>query len=210
MEIQCYGANCISVTVGGARLVIDDTIADMGGKTVTKPGDVALFTRAHGPALPEVKLVIDRAGEYEVSDVSVYGIQAKAHIDDDKQKTAVMYKLIAKDIKVLVAGHISSKLKESELEAIGTVDVLIVPVGGNGYTLDPVGALEVIKEVEPKLVIPTFYADDKLSYEVPAQTLDQALQALGMEPTRVNKLKLKHADLPTDGTTQLVVLEKAS
>lgn len=208
MEIQFYGANCISVTVGGARLVIDDTIADMGGKPASKPGDVMLYTRAHGAAPDGVKLVIDRAGEYEVSDISVYGIQAKAHIDDDKQKTAVMYKLIAKDIRLLVAGHISSKLKESDLEAIGAVDVLVVPVGGNGYTLDPVGAMELIKEVEPKIVIPTHYADDKLSFEVPAQTLDQALQTIGNEPTRTTKLKLKHADLPTDGTFQVVVVEK--
>jgi hypothetical protein len=83
-----------------------------------------------------------------------------------------------------------------------------VPVGGNGYTLDPVGALELIKKVEPKLVVPTFYADDKLSYPMPAQTLDQALTTLGMEPNeRTAKLKLKHGDWAD--ITQLIVLEKA-
>jgi L-ascorbate metabolism protein UlaG (beta-lactamase superfamily) len=210
MDIQFHGANCVTITVGGARLVIDDTLAEMGGRTVAKAGDVVLYTRAHGTAPADAKLVIDRPGEYEVSDVSVYGIQAKAHIDEDKQRTATMYKLIAKDIRVLVAGHIASKLKESDLEAIGTVDVMIVPVGGNGFTLDPTGALELIKEIEPKLVIPTQYADDKLNFEVPAQTLEQALQGLGMEPKeRTAKLKLKHADLAVDDNTQLVVLEKS-
>jgi L-ascorbate metabolism protein UlaG (beta-lactamase superfamily) len=209
MDLQFYGANCVTITVGGARLVIDDSLAVMGGKPVAKAGDVLLYTHAHGAAPADAKLVIDRPGEYEVSDVSVYGIQAKAHIDEDKQRTATMYKLIAKDIRVLVTGHIASKLKESDLEAIGTIDVMIVPVGGNGYTLDPVGALELIKEIEPKLVIPTQYADDKLSFEVPAQTLEQALQGLGMEPKeRLPKLRLKSADLVADDTTQLVVLEK--
>jgi L-ascorbate metabolism protein UlaG (beta-lactamase superfamily) len=202
MDIQFYGANCVALSVGGARIVVDDTLAEVGGKSVSKPGDVLLYTSKHDQEATEAKLAIDMPGEYEVSDVSVYGIQARANMDDDKQRTAVMYKLIAKDLKVLVTGHIFPKLSESQLEKIGMVDVLIVPVGGNGFTVDPVGALELVKEIEPKLVIPTYFDDEKLRFEVPAQTLDQALQALGMEPKeRTTKLKLKHGDLPE--STQL-------
>jgi L-ascorbate metabolism protein UlaG (beta-lactamase superfamily) len=208
MDIQFFGANCVTISVGGARVVVDDNLADLGGKAVAKAGDIVLFTHAHGGAPEGAKLVIDRPGEYEVSDISIYGIQSRAHIDEDKQRSATMYKLIAKDLRVLVTGHVFPKLKDSDFESIGTVDVMIVPVGGNGYTLDPTGALELIKEIEPKLVIPTHYADDKLNFPVPSQTLDQALQGLGMEPKeRTGKLKLKHGDL--DDTTQLVVLEKS-
>ena len=208
MDLQFYGANCLTVSVGGARIVIDDTLAEMGGKPVAKAGDVVLYTHAHSVSPEGVKLVIDHPGEYEVSDISIYGIQARGHMDEDKQRNATMYKLIARDLRLLVTGHVFPKLRESELEGIGAVDVMVVPVGGNGYTLDPVGALELIKEIEPKLVIPTFYADDKLSYPMPAQTLDQALTELGMEPKeRTTKLKLKHGDF--DDTTQLVVLEKS-
>jgi len=209
MDVQFYGANCVTVSVGGARLVIDDTLAAMGGKSVTKPGDVALFTHVHELTAETARLTIDQPGEYEVSDISVYGIQARGHMDEDKQqRSAVMYKLIAKDIRVLVVGHIFPKLKESELESIGAIDVMLVPVGGNGYTLDPVGAMELIKEIEPKVVVPTYYSDDKLNFPMPAQTLDQALSALGMEPKeRVSKLKLKPGDF--DENTQLVVIEKA-
>lgn len=208
MDLQFHGANCITVSMGGARIVIDDTLASMGGKPVVKPGDVVLYTQAHGAPAAGVKLVIDRPGEYEVSDISVYGIQMRSHMDEDKQRSATMFKLIAKDIRILVTGHVFPKLKESDLEQIGTIDVMVVPVGGNGYTLDPTGALELVKEIEPKMVIPTFYADDKLAYPMPAQTLEQALQVLGMEPKeRVSKLKLKSGDF--DDTTQLVVLEKS-
>lgn len=209
MDIQFYGANCVALSVGNARVVIDDTIADMGGKAVAKAGDVVLYTQAHGDAPEGVKLMIDRPGEYEVSDISIYGIQMRAHMDEDKQHSTTMYKLIAKDLRVLVTGHIFPKLKASDFEQIGTVDVMIVPVGGNGYTLDPTGALELVKEIEPKLIIPTYYADDKLTYPMPAQTLEQALQTLGMEPkerTAKLRLKLGHA---FDDTAQLVVLEKA-
>lgn len=209
MDIQFYGANCVAISIGGARVVIDDTLAEVGGKSIAKPGDVLLYTskQTKQPAV-DAKLVVDMPGEYEVSDISIYGIQARANMDEEKQRNAIMYKLIAKDLKLLVAGHILPKLSESQLERIGMVDVLVVPVGGNGYTVDPVGALQLIKDIEPKLVIPTHYADDKLDFEVPAQTLEQALQALGMEPKeRTSKLKLKHADLPEN--TQLVVVEKS-
>ncbi len=208
MDIQFYGANCLTVSVGGARIIIDDTLAEMGGKTVTKAGDIALYTHAHGTPQAVTKLTIDRPGEYEVSDISIYGIPARAHMDEDKQHTATMYKLIAKDLRVLITGHIYPKLKESDLEQIGAIDVMIVPVGGNGYTTDPIGALELIKKVEPKLVIPTFYADDKLTFPVPAKTLEEALQGLGMEPKeRTAKLKLKHGDLASDDT-QMIIVEK--
>lgn len=207
MDIQFYGGNCLVLATNSARIVIDDNLAELGGKSITKAGDVVLFTGVHGQAPADVKLSIGMAGEYEASDISIYGIQARGHVDEDKQRSATMYKLVAKDLRILVTGHIFPKLKESDLERIGTVDVMIVPTGGNGFTLDPTGALELIKEIEPKLVIPTYYDDPKLTFPVPAQTLDQVLQGLGMEPKeRVAKLKLKPADLTDD--TQLVILEK--
>jgi L-ascorbate metabolism protein UlaG (beta-lactamase superfamily) len=83
---------------------------------------------------------------------------------------------------------------------------LAIPVGGSGYTLDPVGALTVIKEIEPKLVIPTHYADKAVKYEVPQVDLDHALKELAMEPKEtVAKLKLKSGEL--SDVMQLVVLE---
>ena len=88
------------------------------------------------------------------------------------------------------------------------VDILVMPVGGNGYTLDPVGGLKLIKAIEPKLVVPTHYADKALNFPVPQQDLSNALKELGMEPKEtVAKLKIKLGDL-TD-VTQLVILEKS-
>jgi L-ascorbate metabolism protein UlaG (beta-lactamase superfamily) len=87
------------------------------------------------------------------------------------------------------------------------VDVLVLPVGGNGYTLDPIGALQVIKKIEPKIVIPTHYADDGLQYPVVQQTLEQALKGLGMEPKdTVNKFHFKRGDVLD--TTQLIVISR--
>ena len=80
-------------------------------------------------------------------------------------------------------------------------------MGGNGYTLDGIGALKIIKKIEPKIVIPTHYADQGVSYEVPQQELDAVLQQLSMEPAEtVEKLKIKG---PAMGdTTKLIVIKR--
>lgn len=207
MDIQFFGANCVTLTVPGVRAVIDDNLSELGGKSVAKNGDLVLFTGPISEVKVESKLTIAGPGEYEVADFSIQGIPVRAHMDEDKQRTGTMYKLTSKDVNVLVLGHIYPDLSDTELERIGMIDVLITPVGGNGYTLDPVGALGIIKKIEPKLVIPTHFADKSLNFPVPQQSLDDALKALGMEVKETTqKLRVKPAEL--GDTTQLIVLDK--
>lgn len=207
MDIQFFGANCIGVTHKGARIVIDDNLADLGGKTVHKADDVALYTGPHGEETT-ARLMFDSPGEYEVSDISVIGIPARAHIDEAGTTNATMFKLMSGDATLLVAGHIYPELSDKQLEAIGMVDILVVPVGGNGYTVDPVGALKLIKAIEPKIVIPVHYADKGLNFAVPQQELSNALKEMGMEAKEtLNKLKYKPTEV--SDVTQLVVLERS-
>lgn len=208
MDMQFHGANCLTLTTKRARITVDDNLADLGGKTVTKADDIVLFTGAHGDPAHQPKILIDQPGEYEVSGVSMYGIAARAHMDEENKKTATMYKLIIDDMRVLITGHVYPELSDKQLETIGMIDVMFVPVGGYGYTLDGVGALKLIKKIEPKLVVLTHYDTKGLTFPVPQQPLDEALKAIGMEPKEtVAKLKLKPTDLAD--TTQLVVLERS-
>jgi L-ascorbate metabolism protein UlaG (beta-lactamase superfamily) len=208
MDVQFYGANCLVVSSKQVRLVVDDNLDELGAKSVSKDGDIALFTSPPKSLLANAKLVIDQPGEYEVSGVSIYGIAARAHTDREGEKTATMYKLVLEDNNILVTGHIYPELTDSQLESIGMVDVIFIPVGGNGYTLDGLGALKLVKKIEPKMVIPTHYDDPNLRYPVPQQPLDAALKALGMEPKdRTSKIRLKGSELGE--VAQLVVLEKS-
>ena len=207
MDLQFYGANCFVLTHKGSRVVIDDNLAELGAKTVVKPGDVALFSGAHGGAAG-ARLLFDGPGEYEVADISVIGIPARGHIEEAGQLGATMFKLIVGELSVLFTGHIYPELSDKQLESIGMIDAMLVPVGGNGYTVDPVGALKLIKEIEPKLVIPSHYADKALNYAVPQQELSNALKELAMEPKEtIAKLKLKPTEL--SDVTQLIILEKS-
>ncbi len=206
MDIQFYGGNCISIANKQARIVVDDNLADLGKKSILKNGDVVLYTGPHSVSQVESPLVVSHPGEYEVSGIAIYGIAARAHMDEAGNKDATMYKILIDDIRILVTGHVYPELSERQLESIGTVDVMFVPTGGNGYTVDSIGVLKLIKKIEPKLVIPTHYDDKSLRYPVPQQALEQVITGLSMEPKEtVDKLRLKQSDLGE--MTQLVVLK---
>lgn len=207
MDLQFYGANCVSLTYKGTRIVVDDNLVGLGAKSVTKATDVALSTAPGADGDAGAHLIFDGPGEYEVADISIIGIAVRAHVDESG-RNVTMFKLVAGDTSVLVTGHVYPELTEDELEEVGVIDLLVVPVGGNGYTVDPVGALKLIKAIEPKLVVPTHYADKALKFPVPQQSLEDALKELTIETKEtVSKLKLKHGDLGE--VTQLVILEKS-
>lgn len=207
MEIQYYGANCLRITTKEASVVVDDDLKEMGLKSITKADDIVLRTSFDPKKADEGRLTIARPGEYEVSKVSIHGVPARAHTDEEGQRNATMYKLTTNDARMAILGHIHPDLDDSQLEALGTVDVLVVPVGGHGFTLDAVGALKVIKKIEPKIIIPVHYADQAVKYEVPQDDLDNALKNMSMEiHEKMPKLKLKSSDIPE--TTQLIVLER--
>lgn len=207
MEFQYYGANCIRVNTKNMTFVIDDNLKELGLKSITKPDNVAIFT-TEPKTMPDAKLVISDPGEYEASEVSIFGIQARAHMDEADVNSATIYKLQYEDTRVCVLGHVYPDLTEDQLEEIGIVDVLFVPVGGSGYTLDSIGALKLIKKIEPKIVIPTHYDDPAIKYEVPQSPLSEVLKGLAMEPKGEPLAKFKPKPADYTDSTQLVILER--
>lgn len=206
MDIEFFGANCVRLTSKKATIVVDDNLAHVGGKSITRSTDVVVSTQDALAVTNSSELKITTAGEFEVQGMSVKGVQARAHTDQPGERTATMYKFMADDAHVLVVGHVYPDLDDAQLEAIGRVDVMIVPVGGNGFTLDPLGALKLIRKIEPSVVVPTQYTVSGLKYEVPALSLEEALPNLAMQPKEtVEKLKTK--GLETDGQTSLIVVQ---
>ena len=99
-------------------------------------------------------------------------------------------------VSIVVVGHIFAPLPDSVLEEIGLVDVVIVPVGGGGYTLDGHQAAMVVRQLEPKVVIPTHYADPAVKYEVPQESLAEFLKEIGGEHEVVSSYKIKGGVVP--------------
>ena len=205
MEIEYYGANCLKITTKKAILVIDDNLEQLGQKSIIKADNIVLYTGQH--ETQGAKLIIDMPGEYEVSEISVHSVAARAYKDEADQLSAVIHKVTVGDTRLLVTGHIYPELSDEQVEAIGAVDIMAVPVGGNGFTLDGAEAIKLVKKIEPQIIIPTHYADKSIKYLVAQDSLGEATTKLAMEAREtLPKLKTKPAEL-TD-TTQLIVLER--
>jgi len=198
MDIEYKGGNCVIITNKKAILAVDAKIATLGLHDQAQKATVELGTQPQFIASAnEETLVIDGPGEYEVENVSIHGVAARAHLDAASEGLrATIYRIDTADLSVAIVGHIYPDLSDEQLEAIGVVDVLVVPVGGNGYTLDATGAIKIVKAIDPKVVIPTHYAEKGVEYPVPQAELDLFIKELGAPTEETSKLKLKAGALP--------------
>jgi len=179
MDIEYKGANCLTISTKKTTVTIDPKLSNVGLKDQAAKNSVVLATQADFLFAGDDAVVIDRPGEYEVRDVSITGVSAERMIDHDKSQQSTIYRMTVGDVTFAVVGHVSAPLTEEQLEALGVVDVAIVPVGGSGYTLDAHQAVAVVRQIDPKVVIPTHYADKAVKYEVPQMELEPFVKELG-------------------------------
>jgi len=206
MEIEFHGANCVSLVAKSAHLLVDPTVP--GLKVDEKKADIILSTFPQSLKTTGEQLLIDTPGEYEAKGVSIKGIAARGHMEEEGGRLATMYRIDMNNCRLAVTGHIYPELSDEQLEALGTIDVLVVPVGGHGYTLDAAGAAQVVRAVEPKLVIPTHFADSAVKYEVPQAELQLFIDEIGGQVQEEAKLKFKTGDFPEQMT--IVTLSRTS
>lgn len=210
MEIEYFGANCFRIRTKNASIVIDDNLADIGGKTITKESDVAIFTSRtleNAKASAKARLTLDSAGEYEIGDLSVMAIQTRAHMDKDDEATANVFQCLYDGTTVTIFGHIHPDVADDVIELAGGTDVAIIPVGGNGYTLDATGAVSVIKKIEPEVVIPSQYDSPGLNFEVPAAPLEDFKKSSALPDGETkDSYKVGKPDPTLAGKTHLVEL----
>lgn len=108
-------------------------------------------------------LILDLPGEFEKEGIRVSGF-ATFHDKENGAKRGknIVYKIEIDNVSILHCGDLGHVFNDETLEEIGTVDVLLVPVGGV-YTIDSTEALQIIKQIDPKIVIPMHYKVDGMT-----------------------------------------------
>lgn len=208
MEIEYKGANCVVISTKKATVVVDPKLSTVGLRDITVKSAIVTATQ-EGLSGPSDVLVIDRPGEYEVRGVSIKGIPSERMIDHDGTRQNTMYRFVVDDVRIAVIGHTAVPLDEVQLETLGVIDVAIIPVGGNGYTLDGHQAVSVVRQLDPRVVIPTHYADSSLKYEVPQMEVEPFIKELGAPSVeKMTKWKVKNGVLPESLT--VIELERTA
>ena len=192
-DLEYKGGNALVISTKKSSLVIDPKLSLIGLKDLKVKDQIAVATENRfRVADTDAQVVIDGPGEYEVGDFTIRGIAATRHIDTpDQEKLSTVYRVECGDVRLAILGNIDPKLSEEQYEAIGVIDILVLPVGGGGYTLDATSATTIVRSIEPKVVVPVHYAGAGLAYEVPHVTLETFVGELGAPKETVPKLKVK-------------------
>ena len=194
-DIEYKGGNGVVIATKKTTVVIDPKLSLVGLKDIATKDAVELATEPRFATNgKDARLLIEGPGEYEVGDFSIRGVRATRHLDTSSDEPiSTMYRIEVGDTRIAILGNIADKLEDDQLEALGVVDILIIPVGGGGYTLDATAAAALTRHIDPKVIIPVHYADSALKYEVPQDTLETFTKELGLSVESVSKYKVKSA-----------------
>lgn len=206
MDISYFGVGCVKISGKQVDIVCDPYDEKSGLGKIKTSSDVVLVS-GYEPGVNGVSgMLIDGPGEYEVKGAMITGIPARLHIDEAGDRGTI-YSIIVDGLNVAFLGNITPELSDKQVEGLGQVDVLVVPVGGHGLTLDSVAAAAMVSRLEPKYVVPTHYDDGKTTYPMPQELLAKFLSEVGatnVEP--ITKLKLSSKEMPTE--TTVVILQR--
>ncbi len=201
-DLEYKGGNSVLITTKDRQLLVDGDVTILGLKELKAKDAVNLATEERLlPSVSSDTLLLDGPGEYEVGPFTIRGTAAQRMLDAEG-KASTMYRVEIGDVTLGILGNIAPRLDDEQLESLGLVDILIVPVGGNGYTLDASDAVKLVRQIEPKVVIPVHYDEPGLKYEVPQETVDRFEHELGAPIETVQKFKIKNSSsLPAVLTT---------
>lgn len=206
MHITYCGYTCFKIQSQQKATVITDIFdKSIGLKPPFPKADILTYSCAHfdcGDIAEKnndsQQFVINGPGEYEISGIMINGIPAK-HGEKLQQESfdTTLYVFRIDDMSLCHLGDLGQKeLNEGQLEAVGEVDILMVPVGGN-YMIDYKSAAHIVNQIEPRIVIPMAYHLPGLKVEL--DKIDLFFKEIGVSPkAKIDKLKIMKKDLPPE------------
>jgi len=212
MYITWLGQSCFKLQdkIGpdGVLLVTDPYEDKIGLKMPHFEADIVTISHSHYDhnnigAIRGNPFIINTAGEYEIKDVFVEGVES-AHDEKEGSERGenIIYRIEMEDISITHLGDLGHVLDAKQLEKLEGTDILLIPVGGK-YTINAAKAVEVISQIEPRIVIPMHYKIPGLKEDFDG--IEKFIKELGIKPRNEEKLKISKKDLPQDDM-ELVIL----
>jgi L-ascorbate metabolism protein UlaG (beta-lactamase superfamily) len=213
MEITWYGHSCFRLTERGmATVVVDPFDSKTTGYSPLKlkADIVAVSHEAPGhnfvDAVKGSSHVIKGPGEFEIGGVFITGVQTNGSGSGKKGKDQVRNTVYVFDYDGITVAHLGDLQQvptQAEIEALGTVNVALVPVGG-GAGLNAAKAAEVISLLEPNIVVPMHYATPDV--KITLESLSKFLKEMGLSKQEAQaSLKVTRSGLPDE--THVAVLD---
>jgi L-ascorbate metabolism protein UlaG (beta-lactamase superfamily) len=218
MNISSFGHSCFKLTTkyeGKELAVITDPYDKSIGLRVPKmSADIVTVSHDHkdhsnsasvAGNLENTPFVINQPGEYEIKKVFIAGFNSWHDNKEGAERGSnIIYRYDIEGVTVAHLGDLGCQLTEDQLDQLGDIDVLFIPVGGT-YTLDAVGAAKVVREIDPRIVIPMHYREENLNYDL--DSVNAFRKEMGGAAETEKKLKISKKSLPSD-EIKIIILEK--
>ena len=211
MKINWLGQSCFKIVTKETTIITDPFGKDIGLKPPHYEASLVTVSHDHNDhnnvsALRGTPFVVDGPGEYDLKGVFIWGIDSFHDNKDGKERGVnTIFIIEAEGMRICHLGDLGQKeLTDEQLEKIGEIDILMIPVGGV-YTIDSEEAATVINQIEPKIVIPMHYKIPGLNIKI--QGIEPFLKEMGTEKEVIEQLVIKKNDLPKEEEMRMVVMK---
>ena len=212
MIIAWQGHSCFKIQdktgADGVTIATDPFENKIGLRAPNFEADIVTVSHDHYDhnnvkALRGEPFVINTAGEYDVKGIGVKSVESFHDEKQGKERDVnVIYRFEIDGISVSHLGDLGHILDNKQLEVLSGTDILLIPVGGK-YTIDAKKAVEVVSQIEPRIVIPMHYKIPGLKIDIDG--VDKFIKEIGIKPTEEEKLKISKKELPAEDM-ELVIL----
>jgi L-ascorbate metabolism protein UlaG (beta-lactamase superfamily) len=215
MDITYLGHSSFKIKGKKVTVVCDPFDSSLVGLKFPKNVEAGIVTVSHEHAdhnavsqISGSPFVVHGAGEYEINGVGIIGIPSfHDEAKGEKRGINTIYNIEVDGIHIVHLGDIGEMLSDKEIEQLGTVNILMIPVGG-AFTITAKQASELIPEIEPSIVLPMHYGRESLNQKEFSELtpLSAFLKLMGQEAVvPVPKLSVTKDKLPEQ--MQVVALE---
>jgi L-ascorbate metabolism protein UlaG (beta-lactamase superfamily) len=215
MEIKYLGHSSFQIKNKNASVITDpyDSLT-VGLKFPKLEADIVTVSHDHKDHNQYAQvggspLIINIPGEYEKNEIRISGFKTYHDKKDGVEKGLnIMFKIEVDDIAILHCGDLAHKLSDELLEEIDNVDILMLPVGGVN-SLNAQEASELVKQIEPEIIIPMHYDHIAINKTVfpDLAPVSEFISKMGLsELAPVNKLTLKKEEIHQE-TARVVLME---
>jgi L-ascorbate metabolism protein UlaG (beta-lactamase superfamily) len=205
MQIHYFGLSSFKIISKETTVITDPFDKKSGLASPRGNADIVILAEKSNPlysaygSLSGEPFLMEDPGEYDVKGVTVAGIPLK-----QTDGYVTVFLIECDDVKILNLTHIKDfSMKEEELEGLGDIDILLIPVGGESV-MDASTAGKVVNQIEPKIVIPSHYKIPGLTVE--AGAIEKFIKEMGGKSETMDKLIVKKKDLNPE-ETKIIILE---
>lgn len=206
MVIQFHGVSCVRISTKveneDVAIVTDPFDASVGKLPRNLAADIVTLSRPKESAYNNTGAVkgdfflIDTPGEYEVKSIPIYGVPAK---------DSTFFHFTVDGVRIAHLGSMNSQLTDEQLDRLGDIDILMLPVGGGGV-LDAKKAADLVGRIQPRAVVPMHFKMEGLKLK--GDMLTPFMKESGLKTESMDKWKVQKKDFSGEETL-LMILSKS-